>query len=81
VVRVDGALFFDVGRVFISDDEIRDDLAPNAEPVIDALRDGPIYGGGPGLRFALSQALVARIDVAFSDEQLPIVYLAFGHTF
>ena len=81
VVRVDGALFFDVGRVFISDDEIRKDLAPNAEPVIESLRDGPIYGGGPGLRFALSQAMVARIDVAFSDEQLPIVYLAFGHTF
>ena len=40
-----------------------------------------IYGGGLGLRFALSQALVARVDVAFSDERLPIVYLAFGHTF
>ena len=53
---------------FISDGEIRKDLAPNAEPVIESLRDGPIYGGGPGLRFALSQAMVARVDVAFSDE-------------
>ena len=81
VVGVDGALFFDVGRVFMAEHEIRKDLAPNAEVVIDSLRDGVVYGGGPGLRFALSQALVARVDLAFSDEELPIVYLAFGHTF
>ena len=40
-----------------------------------------VRGGGAGVRFALSQALIARVDLAFSDEQTPIVYLAFGHTF
>jgi outer membrane protein assembly factor BamA len=81
IVGVDGALFFDVGSVFISDHEIGKDLKPNAAPVVDAIRKGPIYAGGPGVRFTLSQALVARIDMGFSDEQTPIIYLAFGHTF
>jgi hypothetical protein len=39
------------------------------------------YSSGGGLRFALSQALVARIDVGFSDEETGLVYLEFGHTF
>jgi hypothetical protein len=49
--------------------------------VVDAVRSGPVYAGGPGVRFALSQALVVRIDLGFSEEQLPILFLAFGHTF
>ena len=36
------------------------------------------YSYGGGLRIALSQALVARIDVGFSDEETGLVYLAFG---
>jgi predicted ABC-type transport system involved in lysophospholipase L1 biosynthesis ATPase subunit len=39
------------------------------------------YSYGGGLRIALSQALVARIDVGFSDEETGLVYLAFGHAF
>jgi hypothetical protein len=37
------------------------------------------YGGGT--RIALGEALVARIDVGFSDEETGLVYLVFGHTF
>ena len=37
--------------------------------------------GRPGLRIALSQAIVARIDVGFSNEETAIAYLAFGQSF
>jgi hypothetical protein len=37
--------------------------------------------GGPGLRIALSHALVVRIDVGFSEEETAITYLSFDHTF
>ena len=39
------------------------------------------YSYGGGLRVALSAALVARIDVGFSDEERGLVYLEFGQTF
>jgi outer membrane protein assembly factor BamA len=81
VIGVDGALFFDVGHVYIPTSDVRTDLAPNSQVVLDSIQDGPVYGGGPGIRFGLSQALVARIDVGFSEEEMPIFYLAFGNTF
>jgi alpha-D-ribose 1-methylphosphonate 5-triphosphate synthase subunit PhnG len=37
------------------------------------------YGGG--VRFALGKATIARVDVGFSDEEMGLVYLVFGHTF
>lgn len=37
------------------------------------------YGGG--LRIALSEAILARTDVGFSEEESGLVYLTFGHTF
>lgn len=39
------------------------------------------YSYGTGLRFALGEALVARVDVGFSDEETGLVYLSFGQTF
>ena len=36
---------------------------------------------GGGLRFILARALVARVDVGFSEEEIGLVYLKFGHTF
>lgn len=70
----DGVLFAGAGRVFVDRDELGRRYAP---------ADGERFrvAGGPGLRIALSQALVARIDVGFSNEETGIVYLAFGHTF
>ncbi len=67
-------VFAGAGRVFID----RDDLARRFAPG-DAARLR--FAGGPGLPIALSQALVARIDVGFSEEEAGIVYLAFGHAF
>jgi len=73
-LQFDGALFAGAGRVFIDRDELGRRFAPSdAERVRVA--------GGPGLRIALSQALVARIDVGFSQEETGILYLAFGHAF
>ena len=39
------------------------------------------YSYGGGIRIALSEALVARIDVGFSDEEQGLTYLEFGQTF
>ena len=39
------------------------------------------YSYGGGLRFQLSEALVARVDVGFSEEETGLTYLEFGHTF
>jgi len=70
----DGVLFAGAGRVFIDSDDLGRRYAPG-----DAHRIR--VAGGPGLRIAVSQALVARIDVGFSNEETGIVYLAFGQTF
>ena len=73
-LQFDGALFGGVGRVFIDRDDLGRRFAPS-----DVAR--PRVSGGPGLRIALSQALVARIDVGFSQEETGILYFAFGHAF
>jgi len=39
------------------------------------------YSYGTGLRIALGEAILARLDVGFSNEQAGLVYLTFGHTF
>lgn len=79
-VRIAGVAFFDVGRVFISDAQdsqtfrLRDAKLPS---LVDEFR----YSYGPGLRIELGDAIVARIDAGFSNEQVGLVYLVFGHTF
>jgi len=73
-VQFDGAVFGGVGRVFIDRDELGQRFAPSDT---ERLR----VAGGPGLRIALSQALVARIDVGFSQDETGILYLAFGYAF
>ena len=73
-VSVDGALFGGAGRVFVDLDDLGRRYAPADTHRIRV-------SGGPGLRIALSQALVARVDVGFSNEETGIVYLAFDHTF
>ena len=73
-VQLDGALFGGAGRVFVD----RDDLGARYAPAdVERIR----VAGGPGLRIVLSQAIVARIDVGFSNEETAIAYLAFGQSF
>jgi hypothetical protein len=73
-LEIDGALSTGVGRVFLDHDDYEGRFAPS--------QSGRFrVSGGPGIRITLSQALVARIDVGFSNEETGIVYLAFGHTF
>ena len=79
-VRVGGVVFGEAGRVFISDHQLRDEFKLN-ESLISRVVSDLQYSYGGGLRFALSQALVARIDFGFSDEETALVYLAFGQAF
>lgn len=79
-VKIDGVVFGDGGRVFISDEELQEEFKLNDqffERIVNDFR----YSYGGGLRFTLGQALVARVDVGFSDEETGLVYLAFGQTF
>jgi len=76
-VRIGGVAFGDTGRVFISDDAVRQEEGEEAEPELNRYR----WDYGAGLRISLSEALVARIDVGFSEEETALVYLAFGQTF
>jgi outer membrane protein assembly factor BamA len=79
-VQIDGVVFGDAGRVFYSDQEIASELG---QPVatIPSTNDKFRYSYGGGTRIALGEAIVARIDVGFSDEEKGLVYLVFGHTF
>ena len=79
-VQIDGVLFSDVGRVFItgSDDSREFRIAEKSLP---GLFDEFRYSYGTGLRIALGEAILARLDVGFSNEQTGLVYLVFGHTF
>jgi outer membrane protein assembly factor BamA len=73
-LRFDGVLFGGAGRVFVDQDDLGRRYAPADTSRIRV-------GGGPGLRIALSQALVVRIDVGFSEEETAITYLSFDQTF
>jgi outer membrane protein assembly factor BamA len=79
-VTVEGAAFGGAGRVFITDRELRDEFELD-EDFIDRVVDDLQYSYGGGLRFLLSEALVARVDIGFSDEETALVYLSFGHAF
>jgi outer membrane protein assembly factor BamA len=79
-VLVDAAAFGEVGRVFISAKDLREDF--NFTPAqTDNLVGHAQFSYGGGLRFALSNALIARLDVGFSNEETGQVYFTFGHTF
>jgi len=46
-----------------------------------ATKDDMRFSYGGGVRFALGEATIARVDVGFSEEEKGLVYLVFGHTF
>lgn len=79
-VDIDGVAFADAGRVFISDDDLKEEFSPDDE-LLSRIIDDFQYDYGGGLRIKLSNALVARIDAGFSDEETGLVYLEFGQTF
>lgn len=79
-VKIDGVVFGDGGRVFLDQSEISSEFSINSGIFNRVLKDFQ-YSYGGGVRIALSDALVARIDVGFSDEETGLVYLTFGQTF
>ena len=79
-VRLDGVVFGEAGRVFIKNGELRQEFRLN-DNIIRRIASNFRYSYGGGFRVALSAALVARIDVGFSDEERGLVYLEFGQTF
>ena len=79
-VRIDGVLFGDAGRVFIDSQDLEDEFQLDSSIISRIINDFK-YSYGFGLRIALAQALVARIDVGFSEENTGLLYLSFGHTF
>jgi outer membrane protein assembly factor BamA len=79
-VQIDGVVFGDAGRVFIDEEDIATDLGQPVATIPPTNNDFR-YSYGGGTRIALGEALVARIDVGFSDEEKGLVYLVFGHTF
>ena len=79
-VRIDGVAFGDMGRVFADDRELRSEFQVETRLLPRLFRDFR-YSYGGGLRFALGEAILARLDVGFSDEERGLVYLTFGHMF
>ena len=79
-VRIDGVAFGDMGRVFSDQSEFRDEFTVDGDLIPRVFRDFR-YSYGGGARFALGDAIIARLDVGFSDEEDGLVYLTFGHTF
>ena len=79
-VKIDGVGFGDAGRVFIDDEDILEISGADAVVVPDT-EDDVRFSYGAGVRFALGQAIVARIDCGFSEEESGLIYLVFGHTF
>jgi hypothetical protein len=79
-VKIDGALFGEGGEVFLSaHDANRDFGLPDA--TANQIEGEVRFSYGGGLRFGLSEAIVARLDAAFSDEETGLFYLVFGHPF
>ena len=79
-VDIGGALFGSVGRVFMSSSELKNDFGLD-QASASHLTDTVQYDYGMGLRFAVARAILARVDVGFSEEETGLVYLSFGHTF
>jgi outer membrane protein assembly factor BamA len=79
-VSIGGIAFGEAGRVFTSTTNLRSEFELN-QSIVDRVVSDLQYSYGGGLRIALSQALVARIDIGFSDEEKGLVYLGFGQAF
>jgi outer membrane protein assembly factor BamA len=79
-VQVAAAAFGDAGRVFVHRGDLDEEFDLSNE-IIDRLGENIRYSYGAGLRFVVSRALIARVDVGFSEEETGLVYLQFGHTF
>jgi len=79
-VQVAAAAFGDAGRVFVHRGDLDEEFDLTNE-VIDQLAENIRYSYGAGLRFVVSRAIIARVDVGFSEEETGLVYLKFGHTF
>jgi outer membrane protein assembly factor BamA len=67
-VWLDGVLFGEGGRVFIDRDELSGEFDLD-RGVVSRLVHNLQYSYGAGFRISLSEALVARIDVGFSEEE------------
>jgi hypothetical protein len=79
-VKVDGVGFVDVARVFLERDELAAAFGQPAS-TLPKTNDKLRVSYGPGVRFALGEAFVARIDAGFSSEETGRTYVTFGHTF
>jgi outer membrane protein assembly factor BamA len=79
-VQIDGVAFGDAGRVFFTEEDIRAELG-EPDAAIPRTDNDFRYSYGGGTRIALGDALVARLDVGFSEEEKGLIYLVFGHTF
>ncbi len=79
-VKIDGVLAGEGGEVFLKEHRARKDFNLPAD-VSDSIESEVRYSYGGGLRIALAEALVARLDAGFSDEETGLFYLEFGHTF
>ena len=73
-VRIDSVGFVETGRVFIDGDDV-------AGPFLRRLVKDWQLSYGVGVRMALGQAILARIDVGFSEEESALIYLSFDHPF
>lgn len=79
-IRIDGVLFGDGGRVFIDEKALSREFGLNQD-IISRQTSGFQYSYGCGVRIALAQALLARIDVGLSEEETGLIYLSFGQMF
>jgi outer membrane protein assembly factor BamA len=79
-VRIDGVVFGDMGRVFFDGSDLSSQFRLNRNTLPRVFEDFR-YSYGAGTRIALGEAILARIDVGFSDEETGLVYLTFGHIF
>ena len=77
-VVIDGAVFTDIGRVFLPGKDL---AFQGGDPGSLKTTDEVRVSGGGGLRFALSEAILIRLDAGFSEEETGLIYLTFGQTF
>jgi outer membrane protein assembly factor BamA len=82
--RIDGTLFISTGRVFLDRSRLPRSLLNHENEYADVtpgLRSYPRFSYGAGVLIALSEAITARINVGFSNENKALVFLAFGQNF
>jgi outer membrane protein assembly factor BamA len=79
-VRIDGVAFGDMGRVFLDQSDLSQQFQVNSN-LLPSVFENFRYSYGGGVRVALGEAILARIDVGFSNEETGLVYLTFGHIF